>query len=119
MKINEGDRVGVVINGEIKKGVVMSVYSDLDYAIVKFEDGVSKVMLHNIGLLPEEKDQDPEIKEPVIKSEITITRDNFNKIAVKLIAKEARESKSGMIGMFFTIFVAKLERALFIEGEND
>ena len=120
MKINEGDKVGVLINGEIKKGVVVSVYSDLDYAIVKFEDGVNKVMLHNIGLLPEEKDQDPkEYKKPDMKTETTIKREDFRKIAVKLIAKEAKEMESGIVGIAFSIFVANLESALFTEGEND
>lgn len=113
MKINEGDKVGVLINGEIKKGVVVSVYNDLDYAIVKFEDGVKKIMLHNIGLLPEEKDQDP--KEPVIKSEITIKREDFRKI----VAKASKETGSGILGLAFISFGVDLERALFAEGENE
>lgn len=117
MKINEGDKVGVLINGEIKKGVVMSVYNDLDYAIVKFEDGLKKIMLHNIGLLPEEKDQDP--KEPVEKSEITITREDFRKLTVKLVAKNAKDCNSVMVGLAFSLFCADLDRALFVEGEND
>lgn len=117
MKINEGDRVGVLLNGEIKKGVVKSVYNDLDYAVVKFEDGVSKVMLHNIGLLPEEKDRDP--KEPVMRSEITITRGEFRDIAVKVISNEAKKIGNGIVGVAFSIFTGELERALFIEGEND
>ena len=120
MKINEGDRVGVVSNGEIKKGVVMSVYSDLDYAIVKFEDGVSKVMLHNIGLIPEEKDQAPkETKRPVEKSEITITPEEFEKIGVKVCTKLA--TKFGGPGFIFrsSALLAGLHTALFIEGENE
>lgn len=120
MKINEGDKVGVISNGEIKKGVVISVYSDLDYAIVRFEDCSKKVMIHDIGLLPEEKDQDPkEIKEPVLKSEITIKREDFRKKAVKLIAREARRMDSGMVGIAFSMFVGDLERVLFTEGDND
>jgi len=119
MKINEGDRVGVVSNGEIKKGVVMSVYNDLDYAIVKFEDGVSKVMLHNIGLLPEEKDQDPkETKEPVEKSEITITPAEFEKIGVKVCSRLAEKFGPGFI-LKGSAILAGLHTALFIEGEND
>lgn len=117
MKINEGDKVGVLINGEIKKGVVVSVYSDLDYAIVKFEDGVNKVMLHNIGLLPEEKDQEP--KKPVEKSEITIKREDFRKIVAKVVAKVSKETGSGILGLAFISFGVDLERALFSEGEND
>lgn len=118
MKISEGDRVGVVSNGEIKKGVVMSVYSDLDYAIVKFEDGVvSKVMLHNIGLLPEEKDQEPkEPKKPVEKSEITITPAEFEKIGSKVCGKLATKIGPSVILLGATI-LAGLHTALFIEGE--
>ena len=119
MKINEGDRVGVISNGEIKKGVVMSVYSDLDYAVVKFEDGVAKVMLHNIGLLPEEKDQDPkETKRPVEKSEITITPAEFQDIGVKVCSKLAEKYGPGFIFRSSAI-LAGLHTALFIEGEND
>lgn len=119
MKISEGDRVGVVSNGEIKNGVVMSVYSDLDYAIVKFEDGVvSKVMLHNIGLLPEEKVQDPEPKKPVEKSEITITPEEFQNIGVKISIKLVEKYGPGFMLMCSAI-LAGLHTALFIEGEND
>lgn len=119
MKINEGDRVGVISNGEIKKGVVMSVYSDLDYAIVKFEDGVSKVMLHNIGLLPEEKDQEPkETKRPVEKSEITITPEEFQNVSVKVCSKLAEKYGPGFIFRSSAI-LAGLHTALFIEGENE
>lgn len=119
MKINEGDRVGVISNGEIKKGVVMSVYSDLDYAIVKFEDGVSKVMLHNIGLLPEEKEQDPkEPKKPVEKSEITITPEEFQKIGVKVCTKLSEKFGPGF-ALRCSVILAGLHMALFIEGEND
>ncbi len=118
MKIAEGDKVGVVINGEIKKGVVMSVYNDLDYAIVKFEDGVKKVMLHNIGLLPEEKDQDPEPKKPVEKAEITITPEEFQKIGVKVGTTLAEKHGPGIM-LTCCAILAGLHMALFYEGEND
>lgn len=126
MKISEGNRVGVLLNGEIKKGVVKSVYSDLDYAIVKFEDGVSKVMLHNIGLLPEEKYRDTEepkpdpeeSKKPVEKSEITITPAEFEKIGSKVCGKLATKIGPSVILLGATI-LAGLHTALFIEGEND
>lgn len=126
MKINEGDRVGVISNGEIKKGVVMSVYRELDYAVVKFEDGVAKVMLHNIGLLPEEKYRDTEEpkpdpeehKKPVEKSEITITPAEFEKIGVKVCTKLAEKFGPGFI-LRGSAILAGLHTALFIEGEND
>lgn len=117
-KVSKGDNVGVVVNGEVKKGVVVSVYNDLDYAVVKFEDGLSKVMLHNIGLLPEEKDQDPEPKKPVEKSEITITPEEFQAIGVKVCSKLAKKFGPGFLLLSGTI-LAGLHMALFIEGEND
>lgn len=112
MKINEGDKVGVISNGEIKKGVVISVYNDLDYAIVKMENKTIKVMLHNLGLLPEEE-------KPIPKTEITITRDEFRNKAVKLISDEARKTCSGMVGIALSLFTSDLERSLFDEGDND
>lgn len=115
MKINEGDRVGLIENGQLLRGIVKNVYPEINIAVVKFDCGdIEKVALTNLAVLPEEKDQDP--KEPVIKSEITIKRDEFRKIAVKLVANEAKEMSSGIVGIAFSIFVAKLEKALFIEG---
>ena len=118
MKINEGDKVGVIINGEIKKGVVISVYTDLAYAIVKFDNETRKVMLHDIGLLPEEKDRDhKDSKYPVEKSEITITPAEFREVACDVIAK--RTSNNLPLGLLMTNILASIHEALFIEGENE
>lgn len=118
MKINEGDKVGIIENGQLLKGVVKSVYPEINSAVVKFDSGdVEKVALTNLAVLPEEKNQEP--KKPVEKSEITITREDFRKIVAKEVAKASKETGSGIVGLAFISFGVDLERALFVEGEND
>lgn len=123
-KFNPDTRVDVIENGEVRKGIIKKVYNEFEIAIVEFEDGnVEKVHFSKLGLLQEEKVQDNrDPKEPVEKSEITITPDEFREIASNLVAKEVMKmgKDGGILGLTFTIFLAKLHRALFLdEGDND
>lgn len=114
-----GARVGVLENGEIRKGTIKHAYYDYSIAIVAFEDGnVGKVHFSDLGLLPEEKAQEP--KEPVEKSEITITPEEFKNVAMKVISEVTTKAGTPLVGIAFSIIIAKIHRALFIdEGEND
>lgn len=123
-KFNPDTRVGVLENGDIRKGIIKKVYNEFEIAIVEFEDGnAEKVRFSNLGLLPEEKVQDnQDPKEPVEKSEITITPDEFRKIAINIVAKDVEKMGKGreLLGLAFTCFLANLHRALFYdEGNND
>ena len=123
-KLTPGIRVGVLENGEIRKGTIKNVYHEFNIAIVAFEDGnVEKVPLSNLGLLPEEKVQNnQEPKEPVEKSEITITPDEFRKIVSEVIAKESPKMgpTNGLLILAITVIISKIHRALFYdEGNNE
>ena len=120
-KLNPGTRVGVLENGEIRKGNIKNAYYDCNIAIVVFDDGnVEKVPFSKLGLLAEEKV--PYNREPIEKSEITITPQEFRKITSEVIKNETEEmgSAKGVLRVAFTIIIAKIHRALFYdEGNND
>lgn len=124
-KFKPGLRV-VVIDGdthEVRKGVINASYEGVEVAIVKFDDGnVEKVSFDYLGVEPETKVQEEKPTEPVEKSEITITPDEFKKIATDVVAREVEkmEKGGGLLGITFTIFVAELHRALFFDAvDND
>ena len=124
-KFEKGVRV-VVIDAdtrEIRKGVINASYEDLEIAIVKFDDGnVEKVAFNYLGIEPETKVQEEKPTEPVEKSEITITPDEFKKIASKVVMRNVEKmgEGGGLIGLSFTIFSAELHRALFFDAvDND
>ena len=88
-KFNIGDRVITVVNGEILKGTIQSLYTDLfnPQAIVKFDDGTTgKCSLNTIALEPVTETQTEEQTEKKTKKtsevvpddkEITITYGEF------------------------------------------
>lgn len=123
-KFRTGLRV-VVIDGdthEIRKGVINASYEDVEIAIVKFDDGnVEKVGFDYLGIEPETKVQEEKPTEPVEKSEITITPNEFKKIASKVVMKNVKEmgEGGGLLGLTFTIFVAELHRALFFDAVDN
>lgn len=116
-KFKPGFRV-VVIDGdthEIRKGVINATYEEVEIAIVKFDDGnVEKVGFDYLGIEPETKVQEEKPTEPVEKSEITITPEEFRKIAIKTVMNETADY-SPMVGIAFTCFVTKLHKALFFD----
>ena len=114
------DRVGVLCDGEIRKGTIKKVYGQLNTAIVHFDDGnVEKVHLSHLGKLSEEKNQEPkEPTEPVEKSEITITPKEFRNCCVNVLIEET-EDLPITVSMAFLKFCSVLHNALFVEGEDD
>lgn len=123
-KFNPDTRVGVLENGDIRKGTIKKVHNEFEIAIVEFEDGnVEKVHFSKLGLLSEEKVQDnQDPKEPVEKSEITITPEEFKKITSKVIAKEAVKMgpAKGLLILTITLIMAEIHKVLFYdEGNND
>lgn len=116
-KFTEGTRV-VVIDNRIRKGVIDHLYDDLEIAIVKFEDGeVDKVRYRYITV--DVENQEEETTEPLEKSEITITPDEFREIASKACAKVV--SKGGPASILLAgVLLAEIHDALFYNGgEND
>lgn len=123
-KFKPGLRV-VVIDGdthEVRKGVINASYENVEVAVVKFDDGnVKKVSFEYLGVEPETKAQEEKPTEPVEKAEITITPDEFKKIASKVIIEnvEKMPGGGGLLGLTFTIFVAELHRALFFDAVDN
>ena len=122
--MKQGDTVAIIEHGEIKKGILKDV-KDLDrpVAIVDFDGEVRKVLLEDLAKvqedIKEETEDIQEDKEPVEKSEITITPEEFQKIAIETIVNET-EDHSPIIGFVFTSFVVKLRKALFFDAvENE
>lgn len=120
-KLNPGVKVFVIDeNHEMKKGVINAVHESVSIAIVKFDDGsVEKVNVNCLGIYREEPTE--ETKEPVEKTEITITPEKFKKIAMKVMKEDLKEMDegAGLLGMTFLIFITKLHKALFFDAVED
>ena len=117
-----GTRVNVInwCSNEIKKGVINTVFEDIEIAIVQFDDGnVEKVYFSSLSIdqATEAKAQE-EPTEPVEKSGITITPDEFRKIAVDVITKES-EKGGPILTIVCILLVSKLHRAIFGDEGND
>lgn len=118
MKIDKGDRVGIIENGKIVKGTIKEVYLEVGYAVVAFDCGdVKKVLLSNLAVLPEENQEPKSPTEPVEKSEITITPEEFRNIACDVVARKTKDNP--LVGLVTTLLLADIHKALFIEGDNE
>lgn len=119
-KFNVGMRVVVIENNVVRKGVIRTLYESLEMAIVEYDDGnVEKVHFSYLGIESETNDQEEETTEPLEKSEITITPDEFKKIAVRACA-EVSVKGGPATAILSGILVAHIHSALFFNGgEND
>lgn len=116
-----GDEVVTIKDGELRKGVIKNFFPvNPPVFVIEFEDGtVEKIPYNNVAPAPKSETQEPEEKnEPVVKSEITITPDEFMKITARVVAKETKCNL--IVGMAFARIFAKVHKALFVEPwEND
>ena len=128
IKMSIGDRVVMIENHEIRRGTILNMYVDIPTPIlvVEFDDGaIEKVYPKDVALEPKsEVKEDLEVKEevkekkPVEKSEITITPEEFENIAVDTVVEVAKDNF--VLAMALSAFCEKLHKKLFaIEAEND
>lgn len=121
--MKQGDTVAIIEHGEIKKGILKDVkVLDRPVAIVDFDGEVRKVLVEDLAKVHEESEEIQEDKEPVEKSEITITPDEFKKIATDVADREVEKigKGGGLLDIIFAIFVVELHRALFFDAwENE
>lgn len=119
-KFDVGMRVVVIENNVVRKGVIKTLYESLEMTIVEFDDGnVEKVHFSRLGIESETNDQEEETTEPLEKSEITITPNEFRAIASRACAKVASETGPATV-ILSGILVARIHMALFYNGgEND
>ena len=121
-----GERVAVIEDNKIAYGAILKIFPEVvtPVVVVQFEDGnVGKVEIDKIAKVEakdqtEESTKDQEHKEPIEKAEITITPEEFRKIAIETIVNET-EDLSPIIDFAFTRFVAKLHKALFFGASRD
>ena len=100
--MKQGDTVAIIEHGEIKKGILKDVkVLDRPVAIVDFDGEVRKVLVEDLAKVQEESEEIQEDNEPVEKSEITITPDQFRDITTSIICKECAKIGSAglMLGM--------------------
>lgn len=125
-----GERVAVIEDNKIAYGVILKIFPEVlpPVFVVQFEDGnVAKVEIDKIAKVEakdqtEEPSKDQENNRRVEKSEITITPDEFKKIATDVADREVEKfgKGGGSLYIIFTIFVLKLHRALFFDAvENE
>lgn len=111
-----GDEVVTIKDGELRKGVIKNFFPvNPPVFVIEFEDGtVEKVPYTNVAPAPKTETQESEEKnEPVEKTEITITPDEFREISCRVIAENTKENK--IVGLAFASLMGKIHRALFIE----
>ena len=113
-----GDRVMTIQDSKPRYGTIRSI-GDNGYehiAIVTFktdnpnESELQKIKVSDL-ILVEETEAETKKSEPVEKSEITITPDEFRETGVKVIKKLTAEKP--VVGLAFTAFLAELHKALF------
>ena len=117
-KFNENDHVITIENGSIKNGIVSKCFYEMNppVLLVEFDDGnVEKVLPEKLALAPKTEDPKEESREPIIKSEITITPDEFRDIEFNVITETAIKTKDFMLGMKLSAFLALLHKALFVD----
>jgi hypothetical protein len=123
IKYHEGDTVAIIRGGEVVTGTIGRIIPTYDGPrfLVKTENELVKVLATEIARIPEKKNETPTEpkREPIQKSEITITPNEFREKAVSIITEISNEMGDPMIGMAFTIFTAKLHRKLFFEADDD
>lgn len=119
IKMSIGDRVVMIENHELRRGVIRKIYDDIPTPVlmVEFDDGeIEKVYPGDVALEP--KAEVKEEKKPVEKSEITITPEEFREISIDTVMKFTNNDT--IVGLTLTMFCADLHQALFEnEGEND
>lgn len=126
VKFEIGDRVTLILDNEMCKGNIERLHVDLPrpVAIVTLDDGrTTKAYVTDI--IPEsnvakepEKVQEEKPTEPVEKSEITITPEEFRKKSTDL-AHEMAKGKP-LVEIAIIMFLGCLHKALFFDAvEND
>lgn len=117
-KLTEGTKVVVVKDGELVQGTVKSVYDVIGMAIVDFGESMcEKVQIDKIAIADASTEKD-ETPTPVEKSEITITRDEFDEKCLKIAIALGR-SEDPVIGLTYSLAYAKLRKVLFKDEDPE
>ena len=124
-KFLNGTRVGFIGDDNyLKEGTIKQAFDDMQVATVLMDNGdLVKVKFSSLAILPEKTNQGEtpsEATEPIEKSEITITPDEFKEKSVKVISKLSKEVNDSVLPMLGIMIISRVHRALFLEeSEND
>lgn len=130
-KFNIGDRVIVIDGNEIARGTIKNVHFELNIFIVEFDDGsVNKVALDKIALESKaETTTEPEDKETRedasrMKSEITITPDEFKRVAIEVLSEVTAHGEGNIFenfafGMKVIPILTSISARLFLEDDSE
>ena len=115
VKFEQGQKVVVIVNNEMKIGTIKSTYTRLQnpIAIVDFNGDYVKVPVEKIAPYEE-----PNEKEPVEKKEITITPAEFQDIASGVVADQIEKGNPNIIVIGVDL-MSKLHKALFIDDVDN
>lgn len=125
-RISEGDRVVVIENNEVRKGVVTKDYTQfsLPVLMVTFDDGtIGKVDYDDVALepqpatVPNSEPQPEKEHNRTRKTEITITADEFKMAVAELAAKRAENGFE--VGLGIVAVGVDLFNALFTDESDD
>lgn len=131
-KFNIGDHICMIHEDYYLKGVIKNLYPEINTAVIALDDDsravvntdIVKAKITNLDLDHDyhmSNESIPDL-EPVEKSEITITPEEFRNIAISVIEKNIKKMPEGkgLLGLTFTFFVSDLHRALFFDAvDND
>lgn len=118
MEFKIGDRIVTIVCGELVSGTIKELFPiDPPVCIVKFEDGsFGKIPCNEMALEPKSEPVE-EKNEPITKSEITITPDEFENVACRVIARETKDHP--IIGFVTASIISKIHEALFTESSGN
>lgn len=108
-------KVGMrVLTRDICLGTIQRLYSDIDVAVVKLDDGdYRKYALSQLKEYVEPQEELTENEETTLTEEITLTRQQYRDIANGLYKDEVEKSGSMFVAQAGSLFLSLLEEKLF------
>ena len=112
-RFSEGLRVVVLDSDNVaKRGVIKTAVEAIETALIQLDDGdIIKANFSRIGYDTPEPVEDPETEEETESDGITVTHNEFRKIAVDILKQRAKDSL--LVELALCVFVAELEVKLF------
>ena len=99
---------------EVKNGTVKSVFEELSTAIVEIDEGECEKIPFDKMSIPQRVEETPDDtpRQPVEKTEVTITPEEFKRITTEIVVKESLEG-GPIISICGALLCAKIHKALF------
>jgi len=115
------DRVIMIENNAIRKGVITQVFDNIpSIVIVKFDDGeIEKVNPQRLAIEPVPQTEEPKVEEKTEKT-ITISESEFTVKMAEMVVRETmkKDAPDGLM-LVLSVFVAMAREKLFDESDSD